>query len=128
MPVFNCFKLLFRRLGKDLWNGESSEYPVAIFESLRQNPRFREFLLSTDSSAWFKEFLALVGGHAAYWDVFTSVIDFLFEEMSGSAGSGSHDSILVKYGLNVSRVSSKPCVSDSQGFIYAAAIRPTATI
>jgi senataxin len=92
--VLNCFKLLFRRLGKDIWNGESPAFPVEVFEVLRQNPRFREFLCSTDSSVWFKEFLSLVRGHAAFGDVFRRVIDFLFEEMPD-------EPTLMRCGLNV---------------------------
>lgn len=98
MSVLHCFKLLFRRLGKDLWVGESMGFPVEVFETLRQNPRFREYLLSTDPFAWFKEFLSLVRGHAAYGDLFPRVIDFLFE---GLPGSKLRNHILVGCGLQV---------------------------
>jgi hypothetical protein len=71
---------------------------VEFFEDLRQNPRFREYLPSSDPYVWFKEFLSLLGGHVAYGKVFPIVIDFLFEEMPGSR---LHDPVLVKCGLNV---------------------------
>lgn len=81
-----------------MWNGESLEFPLEVFEALRQNPRFREYLCSSDPSAWFKEFLSLVRGHTAYRDIFPRVIDFLFEEMPGSTFC---DPLLVRCGLNV---------------------------
>lgn len=98
MSVLHCFKLLFRRLGKNLWAAESMGFPVEVFETLRQNPRFREYLWSTDPFAWFKEFMSLVRGHTAYGDVFSRVIDFLFERLPGSE---LHSPSLVGCGLQV---------------------------
>lgn len=85
--VFDCFKYLIHRLGKDMWGGETPGFPVTIFQTVKTNPSFERLLhfINPSSShspyfAWFQEFLSTIREHNVYGDTLLSVIDFLFEK------------------------------------------------
>ncbi|KAF9534475.1 SEN1 N terminal-domain-containing protein [Crepidotus variabilis] len=87
IQIFNCFYLLIRRLGKNMWNGEGADYPSTLLDAIKYNSSFENLLHSTNPSeprapylAWFRELLSTLQGLPAYGSVFAQMVDFLIEK------------------------------------------------
>jgi senataxin len=85
--VFDCFRFLIRRIGKAIWDGESREFPLTFFDTLKRNPSFEELFRTVETSTqrslyitWFQEFLFTVREHGTYGDILVKTVDYLFEK------------------------------------------------
>ncbi|KAJ3847326.1 SEN1 N terminal-domain-containing protein [Lentinula lateritia] len=87
--VLQCFNLVLKRLGKDLWQGEGPEYPQVVFDAFKDNPSLNALLherdLSPERNPWFfnwlSEFLHTIRDQPGYSEVVAKITDFMCEEL-----------------------------------------------
>ncbi|KAJ4482134.1 SEN1 N terminal-domain-containing protein [Lentinula aciculospora] len=87
--VLRCFSLVLKRLGKDLWHGESPEYPQIVFDAFKDNLTMLTLLheedLSSERNPWFfnwlPEFLLTIRDQPVYFEVVAKITDFMCEEL-----------------------------------------------
>ncbi|KAJ3716910.1 SEN1 N terminal-domain-containing protein [Lentinula raphanica] len=87
--VLQCFTLILKRLGKDIWHGEGPEYPQVVFDAFKDNPYLDTFLVEDDLSSeknpwffnWLPEFLLTIRDQPVYTEVIAKIADFMYEEL-----------------------------------------------
>ena len=86
--ILKAFVLLLKRLGSRLWEGEPTNFPEVVFDSIKDNPSYLHLLLQTDKTterpwyfAWYSEFLYTVSGLAAFDALLAKMIGFMCEEL-----------------------------------------------
>ncbi|KIK69521.1 hypothetical protein GYMLUDRAFT_33895 [Collybiopsis luxurians FD-317 M1] len=88
--ILRCFNLVLKRLGKNIWLGEGSEYPGVVFDAFKDNHSLDALLCEKDLSAernpwffnWLPEFLLTIREQTLiYSEVVAKVADFMCEEL-----------------------------------------------
>jgi senataxin len=86
--ILKAFILLLKRLGNRLWEGEQTNYPEIVFDSIKDNSSYLDLLLQNDTTterpwyfAWYSEFLHTVSGLVAYDAVLAKMVGFMCEEL-----------------------------------------------
>ncbi|KAF5369282.1 hypothetical protein D9758_002689 [Tetrapyrgos nigripes] len=87
--VLRCFKLLLKRLNKQMWIGEGPEYPQVVFDAFKDNPSLVILLqdekLSLEETPsclnWFSEFLSTLRDQPSYSEILAKMADFMCEEL-----------------------------------------------
>ena len=84
VDVLKSFFLVLSRIGPDLWKGESEEYPLVVFNTIKDNSRYAEMLLS-GTEGWaldgLPSYLKSVGELPVFREVLPAMIQFLCEEL-----------------------------------------------
>lgn len=77
-----------KRMGEKFWLGEGPEYPVVVFDTVKDNPAFLRVIQDLDPSAerpwylaWFPEFLHTLRDFPVYGDILAKIADLLCEEL-----------------------------------------------
>ncbi|KAL4081054.1 SEN1 N terminal-domain-containing protein [Scleroderma citrinum] len=88
IDVLRCLLFLLKRLGSQLWKGESPEYPQVVFDAIKDNPSFTKLVEGIDPSdekpwfiSWFGEYLMTLRDSAVFGNVLAKVVDLLCEEL-----------------------------------------------
>ena len=78
---------MLQKLGKTLWTDESKGYPQVIFESIKDNPAFLNFLLSSEKVddkptflMWYWDFLKSIWDTADFGEILLRLVSFLCGE------------------------------------------------
>jgi len=98
--VFQCLQLLLKRLEDKLWSNNGPD-PMLIHDILRNKSCLLDVVQSNPSSvSIFREYLFTLKAHALYPDVFSGIIQFLFEQR-GEQHWKDVQTLLVKAALKV---------------------------
>ncbi|KAJ3910558.1 SEN1 N terminal-domain-containing protein [Lentinula edodes] len=100
--VLQCFNLVLKRLGKDLWQGEGPEYPQVVFDAFKDNPSLNALLherdLSPERNPWFfnwlSEFLHTIRDQPGYSEVVAKITDFMCEELQHERFSDARPTVI----------------------------------
>ncbi|CAL1713074.1 unnamed protein product [Somion occarium] len=82
--VLKSFALLLTRIGPALLEDEDSGFPVVIFDTVKDNPRFEDLIAGQSDSwclEWIQPFVKAAGELPAFTDVFPIVIQCLCEQL-----------------------------------------------
>lgn len=90
---------LLKRLGRDTWRGESSEYSLVVFDAVKDNDSFLELLSSAERPQWllsyFSEFIHAVREVPSYGETLAKAVDFMCEELQHERFRDSRPAILL---------------------------------
>lgn len=84
--VLRSFALLLMRLKLDLFNDQDSGYPLVVFNTIKDNPRFED-LVANQSESWSLEWIlsfveiAIKLPESGFADVFPIIIQCLCEQL-----------------------------------------------
>jgi senataxin len=92
VEVLRCFNFLLKRLEASFWNGESPEYPLVVFDAIKNNSAFGKLMQSVQGNkslddklwhlTWIHEFLHCVRKmDQIYSTVVVKISGFLLEEL-----------------------------------------------
>ncbi|TFY66727.1 hypothetical protein EVG20_g4365 [Dentipellis fragilis] len=88
MDILRSFCYLLKRLGSDLWKGDSQDYPQVVFDSIKDNPSYSERIQSLGPRdekpwflLWFLEYLRSIWSSPVFGDIMAKMVDFLCEEL-----------------------------------------------
>jgi senataxin len=88
VDILKCFLFLLKRLGSNIWQGEGPEYPLVVFDAVKDNTSYSQLVQSIDPKgdrpwflAWFPEFLHTLRDLPVYGDILAKMIDFMCEEL-----------------------------------------------
>ncbi|KAL5501492.1 hypothetical protein ACEPAH_8752 [Sanghuangporus vaninii] len=86
--VLRCMLLVTKKLSKNLWTGESADYPQIVFDSIKDNPSYIDMLLAYDvqkEQPWFLffflEYLRSVWDMQIFGDVIARFAAFACDEL-----------------------------------------------
>ena len=83
--IMRCFDILIKRLGARIWLGEGPEFPLVIFDSIKDNPQFINRIHETGgnrrSIIWFIEYLSLIHDPSIHSQVCLKMLGLLCEEL-----------------------------------------------
>jgi senataxin len=92
VEILRCFNFLLKRLETSFWDDEPSEYPLIVFDVIKNNSALGKLLQKPDSSgsviekswylSWIFEYFHSVQKMEAIYDtVVAKISDFLLEEL-----------------------------------------------
>ncbi|KAG9227572.1 hypothetical protein CCMSSC00406_0000782 [Pleurotus cornucopiae] len=97
--VLHSFVFLLKRLGRDTWRGERSEYSLVVFDAVKDNDSFLELLSSAERPQWllsyFSEFIHAVREVPSYGETLAKAVDFMCEELQHERFRDSRPAILL---------------------------------
>lgn len=73
-----------------MWLGESTEYPLIVFDAIKDNTAFVDLISNARDSGhgkkawflgWFSEYLRTLWDLPVFGDVLAKVVDFMCEEL-----------------------------------------------
>ncbi|KXN88165.1 hypothetical protein AN958_07624 [Leucoagaricus sp. SymC.cos] len=90
VEVLRCFNFLLKRLDSSFWVNEPPEYPLMVFDAVKNNTAFAKLIQSTQNNkdekpwhlAWVHEYFRCVQKmEQIYSAVVAKISDFLLEEL-----------------------------------------------
>ncbi|KZT12026.1 uncharacterized protein LAESUDRAFT_691154 [Laetiporus sulphureus 93-53] len=88
VDVLRSFVLILTRIGPDVWEGESCEYPQVVLDSIKDNMTYLEALRRLGDEGgepwllnWIETYLKTVGNKPIFKDILPIIIQFLCEEL-----------------------------------------------
>ncbi len=87
LEVMKAFLVVLARIGPALWKDEGDEFPLVVFNTIKDNAKFSDHLLSLQpgqshwSITWMETFIKSLGDMQAFHSVFPLMIRYLCEEL-----------------------------------------------
>ncbi|THH12551.1 hypothetical protein EW146_g7587 [Bondarzewia mesenterica] len=118
IEVLHCLLFLLKRLGGDLWEGDGPDYPEVVFDSIKDNPAFSEYLRTVGDKEerpwflyWFADFLATIWSSSIFGNVLAKMVDFLCEELQHERFKDPRSTIMVA-AVSLFRKTLRKCEGD----------------
>jgi senataxin len=101
--ILRCLLVLLKRLGKEFWRDERPDFPQIVFDSIKDNPAYSNFLMtimvSVDEQpwflAWFGQYLQTIDNLPIYEDVFAKMVSFMCEELQHERFREARPSVMI---------------------------------